>query len=156
MKVSTLGGLALSLFLAGCPGSEGDSSSSPASPSGAPTSSGPNLASEAIVLQVDATIPANRTALENLALDKDKSATLRYAALRRLEEQAPGSAVTVARTLALDPSQTADAAFLKTNSIALLIRAKSPQADDAVALVHSSSLESALLVTKLTAKKGGN
>jgi hypothetical protein len=113
MKLSRhFGGFALLLALAGCPAGGGASSGSTATSSNAASASGLDLSSEAMVLQVDATQPQNQTALANLAKDKGKSATLRYAAERRLEAQAPAVAVTVAQELALDPSQSANASFL--------------------------------------------
>jgi hypothetical protein len=158
MKLSKkLAGLVLLVFLAGCPGGGGGSSKAaqPGS-STAASGSGLDLSNEAMVLQVDATQTKNQAALQALALDKAKRATLRLAAERRLEAQAPVVAVTVAQELALDPSQSESASFMRINSIALLTRAKTAQAEGAIALVRSSSTDNAVLLAWLARRAGGN
>jgi hypothetical protein len=157
MKLSNkLGGIALLLSFAGCPAGAGPQAGSAPTSSSAASASGLNLSSEAMVLQVDATQPQNQTALANLATDKSKRATLRYAAERRLEAEAPAVAVTVAQELALDRSQSETASFLRINSIALLTRVKSAQAQGAIALVTSSSVDNAVLLAWINRKAGGN
>jgi hypothetical protein len=81
---------------------------------------------------------------------------MRYAALRKLEEAAPSTAVAVAEKLALDPSRTSDAKFLRENATALLVRAKTDDARAALARVKASSIDMAVLAARLDRVKDGH
>ena len=66
--------------------------------------------------------------LQVIALDRRLAPEVRYAALRRLEEAAPATAVDVAMALLGE-----DERFLRNNAIAVLVRSEDPRADLIVA-----------------------
>jgi len=66
--------------------------------------------------------------LAAIALDRRLAPEVRYAALRRLEETAPATAVDVAMALLRE-----DERFLRNNAIAVLVRSEDPRADLIVA-----------------------
>lgn len=132
--------LASLVLLSGCPGG---------SSGGAPpvtVVAAPAIEDEAAALRAG---PEAQASLEALAQDRSRRASLRLAALRRLEELAPPSATAVAEKLALDGTRNADAALLRKNSVALLVRARTPQGQAALARVKAQDLDLAVLAARL-------
>src|SRR5205807_2112847 len=122
--------------------------------SGSPTGSAlaPALADESSILRADATKPDVQAALTTLALDMTQRESLRYLALRRLEEQAKDAVVPVAETLA---SRAGESQFLRENGTAVLVRTTSLSGQAALARVKKSAPDLALLAARLGVK-GGN
>lgn len=89
-------------------------------------------------------------ALRRVALDPSERATVRYAALRRLDQATHDLAIEVAETLAKASAPEGD--FLRTNAVALLVRSESPSARTALARVEAASPEAKNVSVQL---KGG-
>jgi hypothetical protein len=116
-------------------------------------SSAPLPESNLDILQADAADPAIQAALVATVRDSSACPQRRYLSLRRLEET-DVSYVQLASEVALDPAtaEEKDARFLRTNAVALLIRAQSagrPGATDALEELRRSPAVSDL-VTRLS------
>ncbi|MEZ0227743.1 MAG: hypothetical protein ACAI25_03905 [Planctomycetota bacterium] len=132
----------MAAIFTGCPGGKSSSGSGAASPA-------PTYTDEAAILKADASGGETQAAFAAIALDRSQRATLRLAALRKLEEVQSPRTVATAQALALDPSRAKDATFLRENATGVLFRAKTDEGRAAVAQVQKSSLELAVLVARL-------
>ncbi len=135
--------LLVTVALLGCPGERKTESSSA-------SSNAPLFANESDVLRANVTVAP---ALEELARDRGQPASMRYAALRRLEEIGSPRAVVVSEHLILDPSRNRDAEFLRKNCVALLARSKSADGARALERVKKASIEVAILAARLNGEK---
>jgi hypothetical protein len=141
----------LALVLTGCPGGP---SKSPSSQLAQSRDAALTFTDEAAVLKADASIAPIQSALANLALDSSQRATLRYAALRKLEEQAPSVALPLADRFASDTTRSKDADFLRENAVGVLVRSKEPVAKAALERLTKTSIEIGILVARLSRKEG--
>lgn len=136
--------LSCAALLTGCPGGKGHGSGAPSAVA---------YVDEVAILRADTSLMQTSADLQALALDKTQSQSMRYTALRKLEESGASSTVPAAEGLALDPSKTETARFLRQNAIGVLVRSKSEDGKRALEKVKASSLENAVLVARITPKE---
>lgn len=121
--------LPLGLLSMGCPGG----SSSGGGPVATSVTSGPSKVSSVTELS---DTPANRVTLATWAETTTADPSIRYAALRRLEQYDTDAAVSIAAGLTGDSD-----AFVRTNAIGVLARANTPAADAAIATLPAADQE---------------
>jgi hypothetical protein len=109
---------------------------------------------ESTVSRIDLASSSNEQDLVLLVRDERQRASLRYAALRRLETEKPKECVRLAEEIALRRPATRDGEFLRTNAIAVLCRIKTPEGRSALDRARKSSPDAETLVGLL--EKGGN
>ncbi len=109
---------------------------------------------ESTVSRLDLTAGSSEQDLVLLVRDERQRASLRYAALRRLETEKPRECVRLAEEIALKRPATHDGEFLRTNAIAVLYRIKTPEGRSALDRARRSSPDAETLVGLL--EKGGN
>lgn len=136
MRGLRLGCLLVSIFVLGCPAM---SSRPPAAVVVAPV-----FEDEAAVIGADASVASVQSALGDLALDTGKRPSLRYTALRRLEEAKAPGVVALSEKLA-----SSRESLVRDNALALLLRTGTPEAKAAIERSRKSSVEAAIVLARL-------
>jgi len=150
LGLAVLGGLCLSAVILGAIAAERTESEPPEKPAPPAAAAVRRPArSESGIARLDLTDKSNERDLVQLVRDETKRASLRYSALRRLEDAEPKESVRLAEELARKGGSSKDAEFLWTNAIALLYRSKMPEGRSALERARRSSPEAETLVTLL-------
>jgi hypothetical protein len=132
--------------LTGCPsGSKGGTPTS----SSPPPQAGVSLDTAQAIIAADGSNPSVQTALADIALSSSRSTTMRYLALRKLEEGRAPQTVPVGEKLALSGETSVDAGYLSLNGVAVIERTKTPEASAALARIKAASPQAAAAAFKL-------